>query len=200
MNEELEELWGKLSLTEEKQHETVIEEKWLEDFKEVAKNCLIGKLVLQKRVNMEVMTNILSIVWRINSGLFVKEVGIQLFIFRFNDEMEKAMVLMTQPWSFNKSLLVLESFEGYSRPDDVNLKWCPFWIQIHGLPINLMTEKIGTILGESVGDVIEVDTDEELIAWRRFLQVRVNINIYKPPKRGTTMAVEGKGNILVVFK
>ena len=28
-----------------------------------------------------------------------------------------------------------------------------FWVQIHGLQLGLMNEKVGTILGEAIGDV-----------------------------------------------
>ncbi|XWS08087.1 hypothetical protein CRYUN_Cryun41cG0048500 [Craigia yunnanensis] len=35
---------------------------------------------------------------------------------------------------------------------------------VHGLPLYLMTEKIRTIIGESIGDVEEVDADEGRMA------------------------------------
>ena len=40
-----------------------------------------------------------------------------------------------------------------------------------------MIGKICTVLGESIGDVDEIDTDEEQMAWGRYLRVRVAINI-----------------------
>ena len=107
---------------------------------------------------------------------------------------------MRQPWSFNKSLLVLGNFAGHEKSEEVNLQWCPFWVQIHGLPLGLMTTKIATVLGESIGDVEEVDADGEKMAWGKFLRVRVAINISKPLKRGTRITIEGKGSMLVVFK
>ena len=112
ISEELEQLRGKLSLTEEEQLKVVVEQEWLEDSKEAGKNYLIGKLALQKRVNVEAMKNILCNVWKIYSGLSIKEMECMLFIFRFQDDMEKEKVLQKQPWSFNKSLIVLKNFEG----------------------------------------------------------------------------------------
>ena len=38
MNEDLEQLWGKLSLTEEEQIEVVLERDWLAEVNEVGKN------------------------------------------------------------------------------------------------------------------------------------------------------------------
>ena len=40
-------------------------------------------------------------------------------------------------------------------PSQVRLTWsgARFWVQIHGLQLGLMNEKVGTILGEAIGDV-----------------------------------------------
>ena len=74
MSEELENLWGKLSLTEEELTEVPIKQNWLEENKEVGKNCLIGKLLLNKRVNIEAMKNVLSNVWKVSSSIVLREV------------------------------------------------------------------------------------------------------------------------------
>ena len=81
---------------------------WLEEAKKAGKNCLIGKRVINKRVNVEALKNVLSAVWKPFSRMSITEVGNRLFIFQFEDNEEKERVLLQQPWSFNKSLLVLE--------------------------------------------------------------------------------------------
>ena len=43
----------------EEQTEVIVEKDWLEEAKESGKNCLIGKLMLNKRVKMEAMKNVL---------------------------------------------------------------------------------------------------------------------------------------------
>ena len=91
----------------------------------------------------------LSFVWKVFAGMTITKVGNIMFVFQFEDIMEKERVLLCQPWSFNKSMLILSSFDGKSKPEEVNLQWCSFWVQIHGLSLGLMTEKIGTVLEES---------------------------------------------------
>ena len=93
----------------------------------VGKNCLIGKLVLNKRANVEVMKNVLCNVWKVTARMTIKEVGDRLYVFHFEDNLEKERVRLTQPWSFNKSLLVLENFDGKVQPEEINLPR----IQIH---------------------------------------------------------------------
>ena len=54
-----------------------------------------------------------------------------------------------------------------------------------------MTEKIGVILGESIGDIEEVDVEGDQMTWGSYLRVRVSINTCKPLKRGSKVIVEG---------
>ncbi|XWS18405.1 hypothetical protein CRYUN_Cryun32bG0040700 [Craigia yunnanensis] len=94
MSEELENLWKKLSFTKEEQSKVFIEQDWVDKAEEVGKKCLIGKLVLIKRANVEVMKNVLSTVWKISSGLIVKEVEIRLYVFQFESNVKKERVLL----------------------------------------------------------------------------------------------------------
>ena len=67
--------------------------------------------------------------------------------------------------SFIKSLHVLKDFDGISVPESVKMEWCPFRVQIHGLPLRLMNEKVGLVLEESIGDVEEVETCGDHTTW-----------------------------------
>ena len=94
MNEDLEKMWEKLSLTEAEQVEVVVEGNWLDEAREAGKHCLIGRLVLNKRVNLDAMKNVLSMVWRLTAQMTIKEVGNRMFIFHFEDIGEKENVLL----------------------------------------------------------------------------------------------------------
>ena len=94
MSEELEKLWGKLSLTEAEQTKVLMDGYWLEEAKKVWKNCLIGKLIINKKVDVKVMKIIISIVWKLSSRMSITEVGSRLFIFQFEDNEEKERVLL----------------------------------------------------------------------------------------------------------
>ncbi|XWS60699.1 hypothetical protein CRYUN_Cryun07bG0058000 [Craigia yunnanensis] len=94
MTEELENLWEKLSLTEKKLTEVCIEQDWLEEAKEVGKNCLIGKLLLNKRVNIETMKNVFYNVWKISLRMVVREMGNRIFVFQFQESKDKEIMLL----------------------------------------------------------------------------------------------------------
>ena len=92
--------------------------------------------------------------------MFIKEVSERVFIFHFEDVGEK-VVLLRQPWSFNKSLLVLKNYDGHTNPEEINFNWCSFRVQVYGPYLGMIIGKIGLILGELIGDV---DTNGEKLA------------------------------------
>ncbi|XVE68340.1 hypothetical protein DITRI_Ditri09bG0060200 [Diplodiscus trichospermus] len=100
-------------------------------------------MLIVKAYNIEAMRTVFLKLWKLKSGLVVKEIGGQLFISKFN---------------------------GLLRPESINLDWCPFWVQIHGLPLGLMSKRIGVVIGKALGDVEEVDTGSEGVAWGNSLR------------------------------
>ncbi|XVF88003.1 hypothetical protein PTKIN_Ptkin19aG0014400 [Pterospermum kingtungense] len=64
----------------------------------------------------------------------------------------------------------------------------------------MMTKKVDIVLGESIGEVVEVETCGGKLAWGKILHVRVLFNVIQPLKQGKMVALEAKGKILVQFK
>ena len=85
----LEELWKNLSLTKEKQHDVVIKQNWVEETAHARRNCLNGKLAINRNINLEAMKTMLQKVWKISSGLVIKEVGDIIFVFHLKMEQRR---------------------------------------------------------------------------------------------------------------
>ena len=79
--------------------------------------------------------------WKISGDLQIKEVGEKTYIFRFQEWIEKEKILIQQPWSFNKALVVFQDFDGVVSLKGLKLDWYPLWIQIHGLPLGMMNAR-----------------------------------------------------------
>ena len=56
----LEELWKNLSLTSDEQQDVIIEKKWIEEIVQARKNCLFGRMVINRVMNMEAMKGVLQ--------------------------------------------------------------------------------------------------------------------------------------------
>ena len=98
---------------------------------------------------------------------------------------------MKQTWSFNKFLIVLKEFDGFSSSKEVNMDWCSFWVLVHGLPLGLLNEKINIVLREILGKVLEVETSDD-----QWMRVRVSINTKYLVKRGKVLTMEEGRKIL----
>ncbi|XVF61571.1 hypothetical protein PTKIN_Ptkin08bG0140700 [Pterospermum kingtungense] len=66
------------------------------------------------------------------------------------------------PWSFNKALVIFSNYDESENIEDVMIEWCPFWLQLHGIPFCLMTEKVARTIAVSAGPVGEVDSSKGL--------------------------------------
>ena len=90
-------------------------------------------------------------------------------------------------------------FDEHNTPDSVELSWCPFSVQIYGIPLGMMNEKVAYASGRSIGNVIEVDNGGDKIAWGRCLRVRILINVHKALKSGTKVSDMKDFRIFVLY-
>ncbi|KAL7239081.1 hypothetical protein ACSBR2_005057 [Camellia fascicularis] len=68
---------------------------------------------------------------------------------------------------------------------ELEFRWCPFWVQVHGLPVDKMTTSHGETIGNRIGRLIEVKARSEgLLLERSFLRLRVDVDVTKPLLQG----------------
>ena len=89
----------------------------------MGKDCLLGKVLSNKSINIEAMRNVFIKIWRLKYDVTVHEVGERLFIFHFKDQTEKDRVFQKQPWFFNKALIVLQEVDGHSNINAANMSF-----------------------------------------------------------------------------
>ncbi|KAI8004778.1 hypothetical protein LOK49_LG08G02431 [Camellia lanceoleosa] len=89
-------------------------------------------------------------------------------------------------------LLILQPLEARLPISDIQFTWCPFWVQIHGLPLEKMTKANGEIIGNKLGRLFCVEAHcEGLLLYHNFLRIRVEIDVAKPLPRGFTLNMGG---------
>ncbi|XVF50459.1 hypothetical protein PTKIN_Ptkin04bG0102700 [Pterospermum kingtungense] len=130
MDDDLEKLWSKFKLSKKKEDHIVIQDEWVDGSDHLGCFCPVGHMMASRRYNLEAIKNVLG----------------------------KDRDLMKQPWSYKKSLVVLNEYDGSMEPTSVNLDWCPFWIQMNRLSLRIMTEKVGIVLREAIDEVKEIET------------------------------------------
>ncbi|XVE99742.1 hypothetical protein REPUB_Repub03eG0227100 [Reevesia pubescens] len=60
--------------------------------------------------------------------------------------------------------------------------------------------KIGTVIGDAIGDILEIATSDSPLGWEKYLRVRVMIHVTKPLSRGTWIIIGNDKQVMVLFK
>uniref|UniRef100_A0A2N9FSP0 CCHC-type domain-containing protein n=1 Tax=Fagus sylvatica TaxID=28930 RepID=A0A2N9FSP0_FAGSY len=103
-----------------------------------------------------------------------------------------------RPWSFKGEHLILKRYEPDWSLNDIDFSVTDFWVQIHGLPLNRQNHPSLKTLGGIMGKVI--DTDLSGNGWKRFVRVRVEIEVGKPRRTGFPLHREKLPAIWIPFK
>ncbi|KAI8031497.1 hypothetical protein LOK49_LG01G02409 [Camellia lanceoleosa] len=99
-------------------------------------------------------------------------------MFQFSDPADRQKVLMEAPWSVMGYLMVLQPLATGKSVEEIDFKWSPFWIQVHGLPVAKLTRQNGEIIGRRIGNLVRVEAlHDGLLLERSFLRLRVEVDV-----------------------
>ncbi|XP_023896455.2 uncharacterized protein LOC112008355 [Quercus suber] len=200
MAEELEELWSKLSFTEEEDASITLGSNSTKAARERGRFCVVLKILSHRCVNVEVLRKNLNMLWKPSKGVKFSELEEDLFLVEFGDKRDKRRVLDMSPWSFEKQLVLLQEFEGELTPKEIEMRWSPFWVQFYNLPLKCRTKETTWAIGSKLGSVMEVDVSDTGVQWVKYLRARVKMDVIKKLVRGKKITIEGGESRWVHFK
>ncbi|KAF4390306.1 hypothetical protein F8388_019961 [Cannabis sativa] len=71
--------------------------------------CLVGKFIVNGAVDFLSMQQTLPALWKPGRGVYIKELGANLYLFQFYHEIDIKRVCEGSPWYFNRKALIVES-------------------------------------------------------------------------------------------
>lgn len=71
----------------------------------------------------------------------------------------KRRALEDRPWMFGKDLLIMVEFDSAKTIDDIEFNSILIWVRITKMPPVLMNKATDEVIGEMIGDALEVDAD-----------------------------------------
>lgn len=150
----------------------------------------VGKLFSERLAKSKYFGRTLAVVWRPFSRVECKDMGRNRFLFTFHEEASKKKALENGPWMFNKNLLVMEDFVPSNTIDEYDFKMIPIWVGAYGIPMGMMSMETGDLLGEQIGEVLDVDLDDDGNAMGEFMRIKVRMDITSPIMRFVTLELE----------
>ena len=77
-----------------------------------------------------------------------------MVLFDFELEVDVEKVLMGEPWTFNRHLVVLEHYYGSTSVQKLHFKTTSFWVPIHDLQFLFLTMGVAVSIGETLGIMV----------------------------------------------
>ncbi|XP_015382712.1 uncharacterized protein LOC107175623 [Citrus sinensis] len=102
---------------------------------------------------------------------------------------------MGGPWHFAGALIVMIEPKGIRDVNNQQFTHTSFWVQIHNVPFMCMHKGAIQKLGEKIGDVEEVETDDDEECIGLYARLRISVNVTKPLKKILFLEEEGKKKI-----
>jgi hypothetical protein len=167
MVEDITKLWETFSLTEEESMTVAVREENLEEFASKGNDCLegndclVGKLIAERVVGKDTIRSKMVRWWKPTGSVSFKVLGENLFLVEFEYFWEKFRVMEGRPWDFDGSLFSLANFDGLIPPTQMNFDTVGLWVRMYNLPLACMGRETGRSLGETIGHVEEVETDDD---------------------------------------
>ena len=109
--------------------------------------------------------------------------------FVFDNSSNGERIIENQPWSFDKHLVVLQTFEEFSKLKDLIFDKALFRVQVHDIPVRFMSKKIVESICKTTGEVrrsLESTNDDG----SNFIRVRFTVDITLPLCRGSVFKLE----------
>ena len=144
---------------------------------------LAAKFFTKRALNIEAVARTLKPLWRTKQDFEIQDMGNHILLFVFENELDANRVLLGEPWSFDKYLVVLRRYEDDSSLQRLRFDTAKFWVQVHGLPVRRMVTGTAENLCKSVGRVIH-SNDRSEIECGDFMRIRVEVDVHRPLCRG----------------
>ena len=77
--------------------------------------------------------------WRITKKFNVRDASENHLLFAFEVELDVDKVLMGEPWSFDRHLVLLQRCDGKTSMKDLDFTTSLFWVQIHDFPFSFLS-------------------------------------------------------------
>lgn len=131
---------------------------------------LMGRVTNPKFQKPRAVVERMPQVWNLEGRVVGRDLGPEMFQFRFETESDLRSVLAKGPYHHKKWMLIIQRWEPTISPSFPSM--ISFWIRIHGLPLHYLTDQALETIGRTLGHVDSYDV--------RDARIRVDLNGLQP--------------------
>ena len=189
-----------LQLTKEEEEGIQISAPSRADLLEECHLSLFEKLLYDHQQNQRALKSTLQSVWKMGSDLRIVDIGNDILQFKFSSKYQMEWVEKNGLWNFDNNLLLLCRWRKGLSAANIVFSHLPFWVQVWGVPFELMTKDTGRDIRNRIGNFLEANKRSWQLDQAKYMRVRVELPLNKPLHRGGyLMSMEGE-KLWVTFK
>lgn len=137
--------------------------------------------------------------WKLVHPIKFRDLGGLVSLVEFSTHRDKVNTIREGHWTFKKHLVVFKEVEKILQIQQIHFTTTQFWLWLHDLPIFACNATMSHAIYGKLGEVIEVDSDENGDTWGNYMWVQVCLNITKPLLQGKNLSVGGRQNYWISF-
>lgn len=118
---------------------------------------LLGRFLTNRSYNQRAAKSLLRSMWKMGTNLWIVDAGKGLFQFKFAMESQIQWALANAQWSFEDHPLVLWRWEQGMSTRNVTFTSILLWVQVWGLPFDLITMETERDINSGLGTVVDID-------------------------------------------
>lgn len=165
-----------------------------------ARLCLVGRFLTDGVLDFQAMQQTMAALWRPGRGVYIRELGVNHFLFQFYHEIDINGVVEGSPWTFNRKVLIIARMEKGLNPRCIPLNNIDLWVQVYDLYPGVMSEKVLKEVGNQIGVFVSSCPSNFKGVWREYMRIRVTIDLSKPLKRRMKLRKSGNEWSWINFK
>lgn len=123
-------------------------------------------------------TKILAL-WKPTGRIDCINLGKDFFLIRFSIKEDHDMVLRKGPWFIGENFLFIRPWEPNFKPTIAVVSSVALWVRLTKLPIEYYDMEALMIIGQTIGNVVRIDTLTATEARGRYTRLCIHIDIEK---------------------
>ena len=173
--ESIEDMWKNFSLSDKEGLNVD-----LVNTSQQSENILAAKFLTSRVLNMDAVARTFKPLWKTRQSFTVQDLGGNKVAFVFEDAMDLERVLVNEPWTYDKFLVVFHRVQGDEPIQDSLFSHVSFWVQLHNLPIRRRTEEAADSIGRTIGLVEKVAACDDDRGGENCMRVRIRMDVNHP--------------------
>ncbi|CAM8886767.1 unnamed protein product [Rhodiola kirilowii] len=159
------------------------------DWRSMEEECKDGfvlKLANGLPFNLTGLSNILTKVWNMEKKVVFTELGNNMVLAKFRHRNDMQKIRDGGPWLCLGSFIVMHDWCADLSPEEFEMNRLGVWAQLHNLPVGVVLKdrEVGEKLAPNIGKFVKVSQSELEGSRRRYIRVRVEIDLDRPPVLG----------------